>query len=108
MPEPASYGEFWPLYLRDHRQPATRLLHVAGTLGGLGLLLAGMVTGPWWLMLLAPVLAYGLAWTGHFWVEHNRPATFRHPIWSLRADFHMVGLAVTGRLKAETDRHLQA
>jgi hypothetical protein len=106
MPEPESYAAFWPLYLRDHRHPATRRLHVLGTLGGLGLLLAGLIAGPWWLAVLAPVFAYGLAWIGHFWIEHNRPATFRHPLWSLRADLHMVALFLRGRLKAETDRHL--
>lgn len=34
-----------------------------------------------------PVVAYGLAWVGHFWFENNRPATFIYPAYSLLADF---------------------
>lgn len=105
---PRTYGEFWPLYLREHSRPATRALHVAGTLGGLGLLLLALYLKVGWLVPGALVFAYGLAWIGHFGIEQNRPATFRHPLWSLRADFHMVALALFGRLEPELRRHLGA
>lgn len=104
--EPASYAEFWPLYLGEHRRAATRCLHVLGTLGAIVLLMLAVVLGHGWLALAAPVFAYGLAWIGHFWIERNRPATFKHPLWSLRADFHMVGLSLAGRLGPELRRHL--
>jgi hypothetical protein len=104
--DPATYAEFWPVYLREHSRALTRRLHVLGTLGAAAFLIAAIAVGSWWLVLAAPVFAYGLAWIGHFFVEHNRPATFRHPLWSLCGDFHMVGLALTGRLAPEIARHL--
>jgi hypothetical protein len=47
---------------------------------------------------------YGFAWTGHFFVEHNRPATFQYPFWSLAADWKMWGMILTGRMKTELRR----
>ena len=44
---------------------------------------------------------YGLAWIGHFCFEGNRPATWGYPWWSLRAEWRMFGLAITGKLKEQ-------
>ena len=56
------------------------------------------------LVLAALVCGYAFAWVGHFFVEHNRPATFQHPLWSFRADFKMLGCALSGRLASELQR----
>ncbi|HEX8193962.1 MAG TPA: DUF962 domain-containing protein [Allosphingosinicella sp.] len=99
-----SFAEFWPFYLREHAKPATRLLHVAGTSLVVLLAVAAAATRSWWLLALMPVAGYAFAWGSHMAVERNRPATFTYPLWSLRADFRMWRLWLTGGL----DRELRA
>lgn len=42
-------------------------------------------TFPWQLL----IMGYLPAWIGHFFFEHNRPATFLYPTYSLLSDFAM-------------------
>ena len=43
------------------------------------------------------VFAYGCAWAGHFLIEKNRPATFKHPVWSLMGDAKMLSQMIQGK-----------
>jgi len=98
-----SFERFWPHYVAEHAEPVTRRLHFVGTGLLAPLLAAAILHSPWWL-LAAPVAGYGFAWAGHFFVERNRPATFRHPYWSLRGDLRMFRLMLVGRMDAEIAR----
>ena len=102
--EMKTFGEFWPFYVREHSRPLTRALHAAGTLGGTALLVWLAATGRWAWLPVAFVPGYAAAWAGHFFVEHNRPATFKHPLWSLMGDYKMVALMLAGRMGAEVER----
>jgi hypothetical protein len=106
-PRRTSFEEFWPFYVSQHSRPSTRALHFAGTTMVLGSLAAGLVVAPAW-ALLAPLVGYGPAWIGHFFCERNRPATFTYPLWSLRADFRMFRLMLTGRMAPEVERARRA
>lgn len=100
-----TYQEFWPFYLREHARPLTRRLHVFGTTLA-GVFLAAAVLGPDIRFAVAALVSgYLFAWIAHFLVEGNRPATFRYPLWSLRADFQMCGMFWTSKLNAELQRH---
>ena len=107
VPRLPSFEEFWPYYVAQHSRAATRRLHFAGTTMVLGALAAAVLVSPWW-ALAAPVVGYGPAWIGHFFVEKNRPATFTYPLWSLRGDFRMYGLMLVGRMRPEVERALKA
>jgi hypothetical protein len=95
----SSFADFWPFYLGEHSKPATRLLHGLGTLAAIAGLIALIAIGKWWLFPLALVPGYAFAWTAHFFVEKNRPATFKHPLWSFMGDWKMLALMLMGRLK---------
>lgn len=94
----SSFREFYPAYLAEHSERATRRLHFFGTLLVLVALGAAVVTRDARWLLAAPVFGYGLAWIGHFVFERNRPATFRHPLYSLAGDFVMFKDILLGRL----------
>ena len=99
-----SFDEFWPYYLREHARPATRMVHIVGTGLAACVLVVSVLAGPWWLALTAPLIGYGFAWTSHLFIEKNRPATFSHPVWSLRGDLRLAWLALLGRLGTELER----
>ncbi len=93
-----TYDEFFAFYVQQHSKLSNRLMHLAGTMLGIATVVAAFVLGhPWYALLFFPV-AYGFAWTGHFGIEKNVPATFGHPFWSFISDFRMLYLMLTGRL----------
>lgn len=99
-----SFEEFWPFYVREHSQKATRSLHWIGTTAAASCLAAAAITRRPSLALLAPVAGYGPAWFSHFFIEKNRPATFTYPLWSLRADLVMWSKIVQGTMDDEVER----
>ena len=97
-PHFGSFPEFYAFYLSEHANRSSRRLHFAGTALVLMTALAALLQmQPAWLWL-APVFGYGFAWFGHFCFEKNRPATFRHPFYSLAGDFVMFRDMLTGRI----------
>jgi len=85
----ASFKDFYPFYLNEHRNRVCRRLHVVGLFLVLVLLLYIFLSRHWLLILLVPVVGYGFAWTGHFFFEKNKPATFVHPLYSFIGDWVM-------------------
>jgi len=101
---PRNFAEFWPHYVLAHRQPLTRGFHAFGTISGWGLLACAVILRKPWLVLVALAASYAMAWISHFFVEHNRPATFGHPLWSFLADQRMLALTLAGKMAEEVRR----
>ena len=101
---PRTFDEFWPRYVGAHRRPGCRALHYVGGVAALAAIGYGAWSMSLWPLLVAPVIGYGFAWTGHFCVERNRPATFGAALWSLRGEFKMLRLGLTGRMAGEVAR----
>lgn len=99
-----TFEEFWPYYVGEHKEKTTRLLHFAGTTAAMGCVAGAVLLRRRWLLAVAPIVGYGPAWIGHFFFEKNKPATFSHPVWSLRADLVMWWKTLRGEMQAEVDR----
>jgi hypothetical protein len=95
----SNFREFYPFYLGEHRNRTCRRLHFAGSLCVLAVVALAMITGRLAWLWLAPVAGYGFAWVGHFAFEKNRPATFRHPFYSLAGDWVMFVDVLRGRVR---------
>lgn len=93
----ASFAQFYPYYLAEHRNSTSRRLHFVGTSLVIAFLTYALATFNLWLLLAVPVVGYAFAWAGHFFFEHNRPATFRHPFYSLMGDFTLFRDLITGK-----------
>jgi hypothetical protein len=102
-----TFEEFWPFYVREHQKKSTRIMHFVGTTAAVATFATGLLLRKRWMMIVAPVLGYGPAWISHFFIEKNRPATFKYPLWSLKADFVMWKKIVTGQMDAEVERCLR-
>ena len=92
-----TYAEFWPYYLAEHSKPLTRVLHLLGTVCGTTILIWSVLTVNWFFIPLALIVGYGFAWVSHFFIEKNRPATFKYPWWSFISDYRMAYRMITFR-----------
>jgi hypothetical protein len=106
IPRITTFEKFWPFYVGEHSRVATRWLHFAGTSGGTIAVFILVVTGYLRYFPLILIYSYGLAWISHFFVEKNRPATFKYPLWSFLADYKMCAFMLTGKMEAELQKDL--
>jgi hypothetical protein len=101
-----TFEEFWPEYVRAHSNKTNRTLHVIGMSLAMACLVAAVVKRRPSLLILAPILGYGFAWCGHFFVEKNMPSTFGHPVHSVRANALLWWKTISGVMDAEVKRIL--
>ncbi len=95
----ASFADFYPFYLAEHSNLICRRLHFVGSTLSLLCLASLFVTGNFWYLLLSLLLGYGFAWTGHFFFEHNKPATFKYPFYSFMGDWKMYWEIIIGKIE---------
>jgi hypothetical protein len=93
------FAEFYPYYLSEHANRTCRRLHFVGS--SLGPLCLAMLftTREWYWLPAGLVVGYAFAWIGHFFFEHNRPATFKYPFFSFAGDWVMWKDIITGKIK---------
>ncbi|MCU0823586.1 MAG: DUF962 domain-containing protein [Leptospira sp.] len=94
-----SLSEFFPFYMQEHSHPVNRALHFIGTSLALGCILSFFATFKFYILVLALVSGYFFAWIGHFFIQKNRPATFKYPFYSFVSDWIMYAKMLTGKIK---------
>ena len=95
----SSFAEFYPYYLSEHAHPVCRGLHYVGSTLALVILAYALAVGKFFLIMGAIVSGYAFAWVGHFFFEHNKPATFQYPLWSFMGDWVMLKDFLAGRFR---------
>jgi hypothetical protein len=100
-----TFAEFYPFYLGEHTNPMCRRLHFIGTSIAAVLLITAVVTQRWSLLAVALLEGYAFAWAGHYFFEHNRPATFKYPVFSFIGDWRMWWDILTGRESIRAVKH---
>jgi hypothetical protein len=98
-----SFWSFYPYYLTEHSDLTNRTLHFIGTALLLIILMVAIAIQKWWMLALIPVVGYGFAWVGHFFIEKNKPATFTYPLYSLGSDFVMFWHILTGQISKKLE-----
>ena len=97
-PPTASFREFYPFYLGEQSNRTCRRLHFIGTSLVIATFVYALLTGRYTALWFMPLFGYGFAWVAHFFIEKNRPATFKAPFYSLAGDFVMFKDMLIGRI----------
>jgi hypothetical protein len=99
------FSEFWPHYLRAHRNRANRLAHYCATALAFSAIAVSIVSGEVWIAPACILVSYAIALTAHRIFERNHSLVFVNPVWGAVADLKMCWLALTDGLERELALH---
>ncbi len=94
-----SFSEFYLFYLSVHSNQTCRRLHFIGSFLVLCILAYVIYSRELIWILAGLIMGYGFAWIGHFFFEHNKPATFKYPFYSFMGDWVMFKDMLTGKIE---------
>ena len=94
-----NFKDFYPYYLSEHSHKTTKLLHFIGTSISLYFLFNFFRTFDFVYIILSLLRGYGFAWVSHFFIEKNKPATFKYPFYSFIGDHLMFIEIIMGKHK---------
>jgi hypothetical protein len=94
-----NFKDFYPYYLSEHSHKTTKLLHFVGTSISLYFLFNFFRTFDFVYIILSLLSGYGFAWVSHFFIEKNKPATFKYPFYSFIGDHLMFIEIIMGKHK---------
>ena len=94
-----NFKDFYPYYLSEHSHKTTKLLHFIGTSISLYFLFNFFIKFDFIYIIFSLLSGYGFAWVSHFFIEKNKPATFKYPFYSFIGDHLMFIEIIMGKHK---------
>lgn len=94
-----SFSEFYPFYLSEHKKKLTKIFHATGSTIVLFIILFSIYNNNYKYLYFTPIVGYGFAWFSHFFIEKNKPATFKYPLYSFIGDWIMLKDILIGKIK---------
>jgi len=94
-----SFKEYYEYYLTLHQNKWNRRLHVLGQLATISFVFFGILHSIGLVLLLTPFVVYPFAWSGHFFLEKNKPAAFSRPLWAKVCDWVMLKDILTRKIR---------
>jgi hypothetical protein len=100
-----TFKEYYQMYLTLHQNKWNRRLHVLGQLFTIAYFILCIYLTFWKSLFFLPLFAalpfvvYPFAWSGHFFIEKNKPAAFKNPLWAKASDWIMLKDIITGKIK---------
>ena len=92
------FSEYYEHYLTLHQNRWCRRLHILGNLATISYISFMITSQIWVMLLLAPIVTYPFAWSGHFFFEKNQPAAWTSPLWAKWADWIMMKDTFLGKI----------
>jgi len=99
-----TFKEYYAMYLTLHQNKWNRRLHVCGQLATIIYFTICMYLTFWKsiffipMFIALPFIVYPFAWSGHFFIEKNKPAAFKNPIWAKASDWIMLKDILIGKI----------
>ncbi len=93
------FNEYYKHYLSLHQNIWCRRLHVTGQVATILYIVLVLYSNTWPLLILAPLVVYPFAWSGHYFFEKNKPAAFKNPVYAKAADWVMFFKWIKGEIK---------
>ena len=94
-----SFKDFYPYYLSEHKVKTNKILHIIGSIAGFSFLFYIVYIEKYKFIPVSFLFGYTFAWTGHFFFEKNKPATFKYPLYSFIGDWVMLKDIFLGKIK---------
>lgn len=100
-----TFKEYYQMYLSLHQNKWNRRLHVLGQLVTIAYLVLSLYLIIYKSIAFTPILVvlpfvvYPFAWSGHFFIEKNKPAAFKNPLWAKASDWVMLKDIICGKIK---------
>ncbi|KPA75718.1 hypothetical protein ABB37_08268 [Leptomonas pyrrhocoris] len=90
--------EYYVYYLAKHSKQWTRRVHLVGTVVGAVGVAASVARLDAIGAAVSAAVGTAICWAGDAAVEKTQPTTFKNPLWSVYANFKMVGEMISGKM----------